>query len=533
MGAGKSIVVFTGQPGIGVKGCLDRLCEGLGGVDVVSVDRTMEDISGRSFTKEILLEAPGYQRQLWSQAFARILGSLSKKPEGRTFLTFHAVYYHQDSREFVPPVDVEALRSLRGKARALVVLIDDIYDVYRRLLDGGHMYSYVMNREPLEAVQESVFNLISILQWRQAEVSISRLLSQVLDAPMYIVATKHPLSTVASLVTGPVEELEVFYLAHPITTVRQDAAERLQDFSGELNSFAARVIGDASRVVFLPATIDELIIRKEGDQYVPEREPRWSLPYSDADWMCPCLPKGLEKIEPLNPRRYDARSSQKVRSSISCLLKLLRDFIDVQTTWRDLSLVEQSKNGVVAYRPYFPRGLSGGVARELERNLELSRREPARRCIVVSVPEDRAKHRIQSLFFHVQTVVKDLDGATENALDETCHAWLRDNQRIATFSDDAALEREYPRIRKAIEEIVPGSYEVRKEFHLPETHLPAGQMGQQEKHRRDAHEYILRQITQDPLGKLAVSSGDYHEFASASDISADVLQKHDLRFNNQ
>ncbi len=357
----------------------------------------MTEISGRSFPREILLENISYQYELWRDAFNQIYNLVSDLDE-TIFLTLHGVYYHQDKREFVSPVDLELIVKLKGKVRMLINFIDDIYDVYRRLMANGQMYSFVRSLEPLEALYTSIFNLISILEWRQIEITISRLIARVLDIPMYIVATKHPISMIAKLINIPMEDLSIFYLAHPISSVRKDAMEQLPNFVGELNLFAKTVMDLKNTILFLPGTIDELIIKKKNDIYLPELLPRWPLPYGKESWISPPLPKALEDINPLNPLNYNIASSSEVKMSVSYLLKLLCDCIGVQITSRDLSLVEQSKNGVIAYRPYFPYKLSGGIRRELEHNYRLYEKESSRRSIILSVLEDKGKARIKRFF---------------------------------------------------------------------------------------------------------------------------------------
>jgi len=255
-----NVILFTGQSGISVRECLKRLSRQVDPQPrIISVEEKMTEISGKSFPREILLENISYQYELWKDAFNQIYNLVSNLDE-TIFLTLHGVYYHQDKREFVSPIDLELIVKLKGKVRMLIDFIDDIYDVYRRLMANGQMYSFVIRElEPLEALYTSIFNLISILEWRQIEITISRLIARVLDIPMYIVATKHPISMIAKLINIPMGDLSIFYLAHPISSVRKDAMEQLPNFVGELNLFAKTVMDLKNTILFLPGTIDELI----------------------------------------------------------------------------------------------------------------------------------------------------------------------------------------------------------------------------------------------------------------------------------
>ena len=522
-----NLVLFTGQSGIMARECLGRLNQHLDPkAEIISIEERMAKISKRSFRREILLEKISYQYELWRKAFDEVLSELNDSKFAKiVFLTLHGVYYHQDKREFVSPIDFERLSELRGKVKTLIVFIDDIYDLYRRLMVNGEMYSHVKTLEPLEALYASTFDLISILEWRQVEITVSRLIQRILDIPMYIVATKHPAFMIARLINMPTEHLEVFYLCHPISSVRQDAIQRLPNFTGELNIFSKTIIQDSAKVLFLPGTIDELIIKKEREKYLPECSPRWPLPYDEEFSICPCLPKTLEKINPLNPLNYDISSSTEIETSVSHLMKLLWDYIDVQITSRDLSLVEQSKNGVIAYRPYFPHKLSGGIRRELKHNCELSEKEDSRRSTIVSVTEDRSKARSQHLFTLIETFVENLDPKIKQLLQNESHQWIYDPQWIRIFSDETLLKEKSGDIRNGVENVLPKNYRFQTDFLFYETSLPPGEMGKQEKERRVGFEYILGLLLRNPLEDCVILQEDYREFSSPDEVKIDLLLK--------
>jgi len=532
-----SVILFTGQSGISVRECLKRLSRQVDPQPrIISVEEKMTEISGKSFPREILLENISYQYELWKDAFNQIYNLVSDLDE-TIFLTLHGVYYHQDKREFVSPIDLELIVKLKGKVRMLIDFIDDIYDVYRRLMANGQMYSFVRGLEPLEALYTSIFNLISILEWRQIEITISRLIARVLDIPMYIVATKHPISMIAKLINIPMEDLSIFYLAHPISSVRKDAMEQLPNFVGELNWFAKTVMDLKNTILFLPGTIDELIIKKKNDIYLPELLPRWPLPYGKESWISPPLPKALEDINPLNPLNYNIASSSEVKMSVSYLLKLLCECISVQITSRDLSLVEQSKNGVIAYRPYFPYKLSGGIRRELEHNYRLYEKESSRRSIILSVLEDKGKARIKRFFTLVEKLIENLDETTKQRLQEKCDEWICQSTIIKLFSNDAVLKEEstLTSLRKELEKILPPDYnfQLPRDFLFNETSLPPGYIGQRERDRRAGFQYAVDTCLKDPLKDYLISERNYLEFSSPDEINHVDISKIILKNQNK
>lgn len=523
--------MFTGQSGIDAEKCLGRLNQELNPkAQIISVEKRMSEISDKSFPKEILLESISSQYELWQKAFGKILQDIgkSKSTNKLLFLTLHGVYYHQDKREFVSPIDPEMIRKLRGKVKALLVFIDDIYDIYRRLMKDGEMFSQVKKAEKLQALYSSTVNLITILEWREIEIAISRLIQRVLEVPMYIIATKHPASMIAKLISTPVEQLEVYYLSHPISSIRDEAKQRIPAFLGELNVFSQNIINRPETVIFLPSTIDELIIEKEDNVYVPQCSPRWSLPYEEEAYISPSLPADLKQINPLNPSNYDvSKAPTDIQKSISYLMNLLWDYIDMQTTSRDLSLVEQSKNGVIAYRPYFPYRLSGGALREIEHNHELSKRETSRRCIIFSTLEDQGKARIKHFFASVMTTVEGLEEATRMQLESKCADCIQKNEWIKMFYNTEPLEQNIEKIRAEVDKILPRGYRFQKEFLYP-TSLPRGQMGTEEKERRRGYQSIINSTLRDPLREYQTSAEDYQFFDPHDIMSVGMLLRNCL-----
>ncbi len=520
----KNVVLFTGQSGIGAEKCLANLNQEMASeTKQISIEKEMARISGRSFKREILLESINYQYDLWQKAFDTISDKLSKDEHKETvFLTLHGVYYHQDKREFLSPIDFLKIGSLQGKVKLLIVFIDDIYDVYRRLLSKGEMYSYVMSLEPLEALFASTFNLISILEWRQVEIAVSRLVARLLNIPIYIVAIKHPKHMIKKLIESPIEHLQIYYLSHPISTVREDAKGEIPNFTGELNIFAKKLIEIKESILFLPGTIDELIIKKVNGKYLTECLPRWPLPYGKEYYVGQTIPRELEKINPLNPLQYNT-SSNEMSTTVSYLMKLLWDYINVQVTSRDLSLVEQSKNGVIAYRPYFPHKLSGGARRELDLNHRLCARERYRRAVILSIKKERGKARVMQLFALIATFVENLGDKDKITLQNQSHEWIHDENLVNIFSDEDKLKNELDTIRNKIEEKLPSDYTLQTEFLSYQTSLPPGEMGRKEKERRAVFNYILDSILRDPLNDYLISEEDYRKFSDPAQISTDKL----------
>jgi len=52
-------------------------------------------------------------------------------------------------------------------------LIDDIYDVYRRLIEEGQMFEDIIDKrmDPVDAIFVSIKNIFALLSWREMEIS--------------------------------------------------------------------------------------------------------------------------------------------------------------------------------------------------------------------------------------------------------------------------------------------------------------------------------------------------------------------------
>lgn len=266
----KEIILVTGPSGVHIKDSLKRLNKSISEENIISVEKKIEDISKIPF-REFIGALQYKQYRFWLKAFEEIIKRdiPQKASVEPLFLTFHAVYYHQQKREFFSPIDMKVLQRLKKlrKIKMLIVFIDDVYDVYRRLMDKEEMYEDVLKKDkilPLKAIFSSIFNIISLLNWREVEIAFSRVIAKFLDnIPIFIIPTKHPSFMINRLIEKPLGGIKFYYLSHPITTVRQESRIYLSSFIGSLESVIKTVTSHESIVLFFPTSIDELIIKRE------------------------------------------------------------------------------------------------------------------------------------------------------------------------------------------------------------------------------------------------------------------------------
>ena len=501
----KDIIIFTGQSGIKVKSCMKKLA-GTGLVfQPVAIDEYMTKVSGKKFV-EVLGMPPRIQESLWSKAFERVRNTvlLQSKRDKYTFLTFHASYFYQRKTEFVCPVDLGKLLQLSDRTKMVIVLLDDCYDIYRRLMGEGQMYEDIWKLEPREALLQSILNLISILTWRESEIAFSRKIAQLLDAPLYTVAVKHPSFMISRLISTSPKALKILYLSHPISAIRRKGAyPRLPDFYAELSRFIQDMLRFDNIVLFVPDTIDEYrISQKEeaGNRYIPELLNGWPLPNSDK-WLYEPLPSKLSHVNPLNPRGFDFHAaSAESQSTISSMLRVLSEKIRDQINSRDRTLVEQSRDGIVVFRPYWAASTPPGVEQEMMYNFDLGDRygEKERETYMLITCEDLGKWRIKELFTLVENSVNIANKEDLENLQSLCLKWSSDAKMLSEFYNNSY---DKTRLREELETILPQNYEFSELLvSTRKSALDVGKMLHKAERRERGWAEIFEQMAQeDPL----------------------------------
>lgn len=509
----RNIILFTGQSGINSEICLKKLQNKVVNAKIFKVEEKMKRISGKKFV-EIIASPPLAQETLWREAFKVVKDSLPEPKRGEyVFLTFHASYYHQRKTEFVYPFDFMELQNLRDKTKMVIVFIDDCYDIYKRLMNDNEMYENIRKSDPSEALLYSSSNLTTILDWRQSEIAISRKISQSLEVPLYIIGVKHPSFMVSRLIVRPREELQIYYLSHPISDIRKEDEKSLRssNFYMKLNEFIEEMLESDDIILFIPDAIDEKRIKqyKKTKEYVPELLNGWPLPYS-RDWLFTPLPPKVECINPLNPKDFDFYGATKeIRSTISSGLKVLSEKIQAQINSRDRTLVEQSKDGIVVFQPYWAASSPGGVEEELKYNhiLRTKYEEKNRRTVMITVDEDLGKLRINQLFTVLQNNLDSVDNPTKNKLEKLRADWLNTSEKLSEFYNISGKEEE---IKKSLEKRLPEDYRFNERIRS-ETSLKSGEMLQKEEIREENWEKIFEQIQKDPFrGYIDKNRGDVY-----------------------
>lgn len=408
-------VIFTGQSGISIKPSLENflrcteeftrgkqdlpLFESLERrmLDLYLKDKNKESYDGIWITEILNLTYRALQ-DLWDRSFQLILEEVGK-PENTDkdfFLNFHACFYHHDTIEYLSFARESLIKEFNPSV--FVTLIDDIYDVHKRLSAPSQIFhpTYGGASDPIGTILE----LFRILDWRSKEILMTRHLAAQLEVPHYVFAVKHPFSTLYQLIY---EEKPKFYVSHPITEVRrlqrQGQNEKADDTIDEVRRFQDKISSDFT--CFLPTAIDELRIdykeKEDGTKaYMPRLTPRWDEnKYKKPINLIFTVPPAEKEKDPL----WTAKGAQAQK--LAPLLNILSVHIDAQVSTRDHKLVEQSDN-LAVYRPCFNGNPSRGVLEEIRYHLKGGRQN----CFIYLPKKDQNTLRASMLEAIIQEQIK-------------------------------------------------------------------------------------------------------------------------------
>jgi len=391
--------------------------------------------------------------RLWTRAFQQCLEeSVEIRREGRdALITFHAVWYHHQNREYMSAVDLDLLSQEMSQATAVITFIDDIFDVLAELSKDGGVFA--VPHYPNSTLIDITEKLLRILDWRAHEQLISEKISEVAcKNQQFVLAVKHPLTTFHKLLRDP-GGIKI-YLSHPISTPRamlrtnQVAEGRAEIAAIQRMAFRLRECA----ILFEPTTIDELRFEYlPGQQPLPVLGERWPLPGPEPQLLW----EGSGSTHPEFGTEWSAKAQAAIEGSkedkyelemASSLLAILADGIARHINLRDHKLVDQS-DFLVVYRPYYLGRVSSGVEEELTYYSRLSqlgfKKSP---CIVLHPPPDEDARAVVAAEGIIRAGAQDTQAAVDLGklrLSATTQlARLRDGDNLVVGQTIRAIARE-------------------------------------------------------------------------------------------
>jgi hypothetical protein len=393
------VVFLSCIPGTAIRDCLERLETRMSVrgktirhivLEKLWYDTPFARSHGLTRNAEILSRRYEDVVRICSEALRIAISELSQPPVmDLAIVAFHPVLYHQITEEFLSPYTPSQLNELLSDehkaATAFVSVQDEVFDVYRRLLEPygtfGPDESSARRRELIKDISDQRL----ILDWRDRELTAARALAAGCSCRYLLV---HRRTNADHILDILVERKAFAYLSHPISQPRRDITgiteagknESVSEARGrklieEIDAFGDD-LGEILPII-VPTTLDELRIdfaaleKAERSQYkgailppVTERWPvrndrvRLGLPYGEPHGdkgFPPCL--HLASFEPHG-------EPKELTSALNLLAEEMRRQINV----RDQILADQA-DVIVAFRPFSKPDSpepTGGVFAEIE-----------------------------------------------------------------------------------------------------------------------------------------------------------------------
>lgn len=243
----------------------------------------------------------------WSEALRGSLDELDDGSETSRLLVCHLTLFSPVTREMYIPCSpgsfVETGDGLPPhEVERVVVLIDDIYDMYARLSGSGgvlneeqHKENYANHIHALDGLdlrataqddallsfEVRVRTLEFLAGWRRAELLQAEMLANTLGAPLTVLGAKHSLAALQRLVVDP--SVRSAYLSHKITDPRianRQTPGQWMPLVDEVNSLSGPLLAE-DIVLIHPTAIDELRMATwSGNIGLTDR---WPLQNPDSD----------------------------------------------------------------------------------------------------------------------------------------------------------------------------------------------------------------------------------------------------------
>jgi hypothetical protein len=333
-----------------------------------------------------------YWKQSLRQSLTALIQLDDSGPGGLNVLTCHLDLYGGRRREFYSPIDVRAFVEDGHTVSHVLLLIDDIYDMYVRLSQPGLLYDeraglpeYMRARQRVgsnylteisadeskrlrgEWTLEYKANVLSaLLAWRRAEMLMAEAVAHQLDARYMVYAIKQSTAAVASWLLNA--SRGGVYISHPITRPRDSrrgsgkwpsdgVVEECNALQGALDKSGVTCV--------MPTGIDELRFVLVGERKVPRLDVRWPIASQEDDFSDTLYVAGASD-QPELAHILLAPDLQDDDRDWRPWLRSLENQISTEVPFRDHHLVAADP-GLLVLRPYYGEGVaSNGVAAEVD-----------------------------------------------------------------------------------------------------------------------------------------------------------------------
>lgn len=434
----------------------------------------------------------------WEATYKEALGACITQVEAEfRALCMHLSWYQPSTSEFFSPVSVTCLKEAADQANCdfaqVVILIDDIYDMFARLQGTNDIYradametrakrlhalrysadrtTVTLQRSRIEAIESALMHLIS---WRQQEILHAENIARELGADFTVLGIKHTMKSFTDLLRS--RNTPKTYLSHRISEVRRlnKASNGLPGKLGEWSAVVDEVNSlhfefakaEAEQLLINPTAIDELRFGgpDENQNLLPYLAKRWTVPEPRKDliWASALDDNEHTKLlasdfihlgeTPSLNHLGEMPSLKHPDETASSVVRALTNRIYYDVAFRDHVIVEHTP-GLCVYRPFFqasrgddeivPSNWSGGVKPEiLHWYSKASSADGQRRRLAFVHSREEIQSRlawltgkgssdfVEDMLTHLPQLLKD-QGIKSGTADLLCA-----NIRLARASDD-------------------------------------------------------------------------------------------------
>ena len=364
--------------------------------------------------------------ELWKDAASDALRTLRGAATTTKILSCHLVYYCGRRTEFDSPVSENVLTNYDLEPRRVIVLIDDVFDMFLRLNGDQQLFDTSYQMESLSGrtreeenvgieefsppelarivMEWQVGVMTQLLHWRELEILTAERLAFDFDAEFLVFGVKQFRETAARWIAGNTRSV---YLSHPIARPRRIflSSRKWPDVVEQFNGLQEAFLGEGLACV-MPTAIDEYRIERKRPARNVAR-PSFRRPRLTARWPLPVATDRTLYVPPgqaadfhhrglLSPKRWDF-DEQRFRGThpsnvwyklVDPLLSSFEHRIEWQVSSRDHLLVSWCDD-ILVFRPFFREGAwSDGVRAEIVHWMLHAREDQNRRMGLVHFQED-------------------------------------------------------------------------------------------------------------------------------------------------
>jgi hypothetical protein len=340
---------------------------------------------------------------------------------GVSLLTGHLTLYNRVRSEFYSPISPSLFLERDCIPQSIVILIDDIFDMYRRVSSEGEVFSepigferladraqaaldYIseqhefdrreLNNDELSLVrlEHRVDSLLRLLAWRRAETIQAELLARQLGCPFISVGVKHCKDLFRPLFVERRPQSTV-YISHPITRPRQ---QRRVDgvwpsVVAQCNDLPSALAEDAF-LPLMPTAIDELRFLPIATPDLLDRAPlldhRWPVQSSLRDTFVAERGSFDGLDEGFLVEGCESADTHGFKLAQAAITRQLENAIYNEIPFRDHLLVAWS-DILFVYRPLYEKGaFSRGVEAEINHWSQIAESETGRRAVFLHARSD-------------------------------------------------------------------------------------------------------------------------------------------------